>query len=239
MSKARTDVLSFEDTMAELEAFGKALAAKPLAKAKPTKGQDNIKDTAGNEEDGAEREEEDDYAGEAMGKSTGKAAAKAKEADPDAHQEEMDAEAFLKKANAALSQTVTKSVQALQTKQDEVSAMLIKALVTQGHALQSITEELSALREETEAMGKEPAMRKSKVSVHDRQPSGGAPEGGETDNGNKVVKVLLAKCMPQAQGNLLQLGVLGPQLVAELEHFDNRGLGLPPHLKHLEQYATA
>lgn len=205
----------FTDVMQELDAFAKAhvpttdKAASPketVAKSQPAQA---VKEEAGSHENGQAQD--------------GQFTELTADASPS-----IDAEEFVAKANVLLSETV----KGLITPQQQATVLVAKALVAQGQVLQSLAEQVRAIQEETEKIGNQPGVRKSVVSVHDRQPSGQAPM--QEDNGHMVLKSVLSK-----QEALLKQGAIGPVEVAELEYAFNRGQGLPPRFQHLAQYANA
>ena len=226
-SKAVNEFEELNQTMEELEAFSKSMAAS-TPKRKP-------KQEAAIEEedvDGKDTVEDEDPM---MGKSTGK----------DAQEEMMDGEVFLKKANTMLGETVKTHVALVAQEQKSFIGMLAKALVAQGAMLKSIhvrldefQTEAEGLRQEAEALGKQPGMRKSQIHLHARHESAATLPHEESANGNAVVKKLLTKSLP-GPGNLLESGHLTPSLVAQLEHLDNRGEGLTPNLAHLARLVEA
>ena len=226
-SKESSVIQEFDETMEELEAFAKAMAPKP-AKGKPKKDPMVEEET----EDGEYPDEDEDAM---MGKSAGTGEG----------EEGMEAEVFLQKANTLLGETVKKHVAVVAQDQKSLIGMLAKALVAQHTMLKSISvrlddfqAEAEGLRQETEALGKQPGMRKSQIHLHARHESAAPPPHEETANGNAVVKKLLAKSLP-GPGNLLEAGHLTPSLVAQLEHLDNRGEGLTPNLAHLARLVEA
>ncbi len=222
------DLTEFNESMQGLEAFSKAHAssmAKGMAYNKPAEMTPEEEEAAKKK---AEEEEGEALPGEPLGKSA--AAPPADGEDPNA----MNAEEFLNKANVLLGKTVETVI----VPQQHALLLMAKGLVEHGKVLKSLSgvgEELASLREELVAQGQLPHMRKSTLTLHERQPSGAVNPSPEP-TGAEVPKQLLAKA--HGVGGLLAKGVLSPEAIGILERCSNRNEALPPHMGNLAQFAS-
>lgn len=217
MSKETDAVSEFDACLEELEQFSKAYGATAPPKKK----------AAAKEEADAEHQEpdgdEDDQEKEMMQKAV----------EQPGEPGEMDADAFMAQFLAKSKAVVQDALKAGTAEQHKGLVLLSKALVAQGKVMQSMADEITALKTEVAEQGMQPKMRKSAVTVQDRQLTGGnAPHEQPI-----MAKDILAKCT--IAGGLVEKGVLGPVEVSVLQSYANRDLPLPPHMMGLARYANS